>query len=45
MTRCQTISDSSCETQDSSCDFRNLLVTPTDSVCEAKTTVSCVSGV
>ena len=39
-TRCQTISDSSCETQDSSRDFRTLFVTPTGSICEAKTNIS-----
>ena len=39
-TRCQTVSDSSCETQESRCDFRTLFVTPTDSICKVKTNIS-----
>ena len=39
ISRCQTISDSTCETQDSSCDFRTLFVTPTDSIYKVKTNI------
>ena len=39
-TRCRAISDSSCETKDSSCDFRTLFVTPTDSICESQANIS-----
>ena len=39
ISRCQTVSDSTCETQDSSCDFRTLFVTPTDSIYEVKTNI------
>ena len=38
--RCQTVSDSACETQESNCDFQTLFVKPTDSICEVKTHIS-----
>ena len=40
----QTKSDSSCETQDSCCDFRTLFVTPADSICGVKTNISTKTG-
>ena len=40
ISRCLTVSDSNCETQDYRYDFRTVFVTPNDSVCEVKTNIS-----